>query len=92
MHWLKLVIWWFAIQKFNDGATETPDVRRRCGTRKLNHFRSHPVRSAYNTGFVETSRLCSNTKVCKLDQALLRRKYIGTLDVPMDDTLFVEVK
>lgn len=90
-HWLELMIWWFAVEEFDDGASQAPDVRSSGGTSQFNDFRSHPVWGANDTCFIHASSLGSHTEICEFDEAFFGGEDVGAFDITMDDTLFVEI-
>jgi hypothetical protein len=92
LHWLQLVIWRLPFDKLNDCTPNTPDVRRSSGPRELNDFWCHPIWCTNNTRLVQAGLLRGDTKVGQLDQALFRCENVCTLDIPMYDTLLVEVE
>lgn len=93
-HGCKLVVRWLSFEQLNDRTTKTPNIRSRRGSGKLNDLWSHPVGGSNNLClFVATSQgACRNTKVCQFNLTVLGRQNVGALDIPMDDTLIVEVK
>jgi hypothetical protein len=92
LHGLQLVVWRLPLDQLDDGAAHTPDIGGSCCTRQLDDLGRHPIRCTNNTRLVQARLLRSHTKVGQLDQTLLGCQDIGTLDVPVYDTLFVQVE
>jgi hypothetical protein len=92
LHGLQLVIGRLAFNQLNDGAAQTPDVRRRGGTRQLDDLWRHPVGGADDAGLVQARLFGGDAKVGQLDESFLCCEDVGTLDVSMNNTLLVEVE
>jgi hypothetical protein len=86
------VVWRLSLNELNDGAAQTPNVRGRCSSRELDDLGRHPIRRTDDTRLVQPRLLRSDTKVSQFDESLLCCQDVGTLDVPVDDTLLVQVE
>jgi hypothetical protein len=92
LHGLKLVVWRLPLDQLDDSTAKTPNVGG-CGcTRELNDLWRHPVRCPNDTRLVQARLLRSHAKVCQLDESLFCGQDVRTLDVPVYDTLLVEVE
>jgi hypothetical protein len=91
LHGLQLMVGRLPLDQLDDGAADAPDVRGRGGARELNDLRCHPVRCSYDARLVQARLLRGHAEVCQLDIALFRGEDVGALDVPVYDTLLVEV-
>jgi hypothetical protein len=91
-HGLQLVIWRFALQQLDHSASHAPNVRGRGGTREFNYLGCHPVRRAHHTRLMQAGGPGRYAKVGELYQTFFRGQDVGALNVPMYDTLFVEVE
>lgn len=87
------MIWWPSLKQFDNSTAHTPDIRGRGCSRQLYNLGGHPVRRANDLRLLvrPRERAGRDTKVCKLDGAILGRQDIGALDVPVYHTLVVEV-
>jgi len=92
-HRLQVVIRRFTLQELNDCAAQTPNIRRRRGTREFNNLGRHPVGRANDLCLLvwTCQRAGGDSKVCQLDLSIFGGQDIGAFDVAMDHTLVVEV-
>ncbi len=88
------MIWRLALEKLDNGTSNTPDIRGGAGTGQLDDLRGHPVRSANDLRLLVLStskRAGRDAEVGKLDCPVFGGENVGALDVAMDDTLIVKV-
>lgn len=88
------MIWWLALEKLDNGTSNTPDIRGGAGAGQLYDLGGHPVRSANDLRLLVLStskRAGRDAKVGKLDRPVFGGENVGALDVAMDDTLVVKV-
>lgn len=91
-HGLELVVRRFALEQLNDGASQAPNIRC-CGwTSQFNNLGGHPVRGSHNAGLAEVRCFGSDTKISQLNQSLLGRQNVCALDIPVYDTLLVQIQ
>lgn len=92
LHGLQLVVGRLSLDQLDDRAAQTPYIRRRSGAREFNDLWSHPIRRANDTRLVQARLLCSDAEVGQFNKAFLCSQDIGALDIPVYDTLLVEVQ
>lgn len=92
-HRSKIMVRRLALQQFDHGAPDTPNVRGRRGARELDDLRGHPVGCPNDLGLLVRSgkSACRHAKVSKLDGAILGGQDVGALDVSVDDTLIMQI-
>lgn len=92
-HRCQVVIWWLALQEFDDCASYAPYVGRRGRTGELNDLGRHPIRRAHHLGLLVRpgKRTGGYAEVSKLDCTVFGRQDVGALYVPVYDTLVVQI-
>lgn len=92
-HGSQIVIGRPPLQQLNNRAADAPDIRGRSGPRELNYLGGHPVRRTHNLSLLvgSSKRAGGDAKVGQLDSAIFRRQDVRALDIPVDDTLVVEI-
>lgn len=82
------------MEKLDDGATDTPDIRGRARSRQLNDLRGHPVGGADNLRLLvlpTSESTGGNSKICEFYCSIFGGENVGALDVSVDNTLVVEI-
>lgn len=92
LHRLQFVVRWLSLDELDDSAADTPYIRGGGCTRQLNNFWCHPVWRTNYARLVQARLLGSHTEVGQLDQTLLGGQDVCTFDIPVNDTLLVQVE